>query len=104
MRVARVSDTMLPFTELMSIGGSADVNTSIFVMEASYRNAYGTAGVVTPTSDSLPCGTALKHSMLLLVAWLRQAELNETRLCETRSRVSRRKPIENVRKREPPFA
>ncbi len=29
---------MLPFTESKSIGGSADMNTSIFVMEASYRN------------------------------------------------------------------
>jgi hypothetical protein len=37
------------------------------------------------------------------VTWLRQAELDETRLCETRSRVSHGKPIENVRKREPLF-
>ncbi len=28
---------MLHFTESMSIGGSADVSTSVFVMEASYR-------------------------------------------------------------------
>src|ERR1700730_15136708 len=42
--------------------------------------------------------------MLLFVAWLRQAELDETRLCETRSRVSHRTPIENVRKREPLFS
>jgi hypothetical protein len=52
MRVARLSDTMLPFTELMSIGGSADVNTSIFVMEASYRNVSGPRKPVTAVINS----------------------------------------------------
>ena len=64
MRVARLSDTMLPFTELMSICGSADVNGNIFVMEASYRNVScpgktvtavinsGRAVIVDPTCES----------------------------------------------------
>ena len=42
--------------------------------------------------------------MLLFAAWLRQAELDETRLCETRSRVSYEKPIENAQKREALFS
>ena len=45
----------------------------------------------------------LLNSMLLFSARLRQAELDETRQCETRSCVGHGKPIENVRKREPYF-
>ena len=43
---------MLPFTELMSIGGSAHVNTSIFVMEASYRNVSCPGKAVTAVINS----------------------------------------------------
>jgi hypothetical protein len=39
-RCIRASRPTLPFTEMMSIGGSADVNTSIFVMEASYQERF----------------------------------------------------------------
>jgi hypothetical protein len=43
---------MLPFTELMSIGGSAHVNTSIFVMKASYRNVSCPVKTVTGVANS----------------------------------------------------
>src|ERR1700716_112996 len=52
MRVARLSDTMVPFTKLMSIDGSADVRMSIFVMEPSYRNVSCPGKPVTAVANS----------------------------------------------------
>jgi hypothetical protein len=51
-RFIRASRPTLPFTEMMSIGGSADVNTSIFVMEASYRNVSCSGKAATAVINS----------------------------------------------------